>query len=44
LTGESYNARVRIAVANGETPPNKPALIDVKDNGDGFVFNKHYIL
>ena len=39
-----YNARVRIAVANGETPPNKPASIDVKDNDDGFVFNKHYIL
>ena len=38
-----YDAKVRIAVANEETPPKKPASLEKKDDG-GFVFHKHYII
>ena len=39
-----YDAKVRIAIANNETPPKKPASLERKDDEDGFVFNKHYII
>ncbi len=39
-----YEARVRIAVANEETPPKKPASLEKKDDDNDFVFHKHYII
>ena len=39
-----FDAKVRIAIANNETPPKKPASLERKDDEDGFVFNKHYII
>lgn len=35
-----YDAKVRIAIENDETPPKKPASLERKDDEDGFVFNK----